>query len=94
MMSGSMHAVCEDYRAGATIDLEHDRADRDAGRRIAAPVVVLWQEPGGRPAPFDPVAIWSGWAESVVGYGVDCGHFLPEERPDEVVDALHTLIKR
>jgi len=89
----AIRAVCDDYRAGASVDLEHDRADRDAGRRIAAPVIVLWQEPGGRPAPFDPVAIWSGWAESVAGYGVDCGHFIPEERPDEVVDALRTLMK-
>ena len=49
-----IRGACEDYRAGATVDLEHDRADRRRGRRILAPVLVLWQEPGGQPAPFDP----------------------------------------
>jgi haloacetate dehalogenase len=90
----AIHAVCEDYRAGASVDLEHDRADRRAGRRISVPVTVLWQEPGGQPAPFDPVAIWSGWADSVDGCGLDCGHFIPEERPAEVANAVKALLKR
>lgn len=88
----AIHAVCEDYRAGSGIDLEHDRADRQTGRRITAPLLVLWQQPGGTPAPFDPLAIWGQWAHDVTGRGLDCGHFLPEERPDEVADALHALI--
>jgi len=90
----AIRSVCEDYRAGATVDLEHDRADRNAGRRIAAPVLVLWQEPGGAPPPFDPLQIWDGWADSVEGCGLDCGHFLPEERPAEVAAAVEGLLKR
>jgi len=89
-----IRAVCEDYRAGATVDLEHDRADGEAGRRIAAPLLVLWQEPGGAAPPFDPLAIWRGWADDVTGRGLDCGHFLPEERPDEVAAALRELLAR
>jgi len=87
-----IRSVCEDYRAGATVDLEHDRGDREAGRRIAAPVLVLWQEPGGTPAPFDPLATWRRWADGVTGHGLDAGHFLPEERPDEVAAALRELV--
>ncbi len=64
------------------------------GRRIAAPLLVLWQEPGGAAPPFDPLAIWRGWADDVTGRGLDCGHFLPEERPDEVAAALRELLAR
>lgn len=87
-----IRGTCEDYRAGATIDLEHDRADRASERRITAPTLILWQEPGGTPAPFDPLAIWRGWADDVTGHGLDCGHFLPEERPDDVAAELTTLL--
>jgi haloacetate dehalogenase len=90
----TIHAVCEDYRAGATVDLDHDRADREAGRRITAPTLVLWQAPGGAPPPFDPLAIWRRWADNVEGHGLDCGHFVPEERPEEVAAALRELLKR
>jgi pimeloyl-ACP methyl ester carboxylesterase len=83
-----IRGVCRDYRAGATVDLEHDRADRTGGRRISAPTLVLWQEPGGTPAPFDPLALWRSWADDVTGHGLDAGHFLPEERPDDVAAAL------
>jgi pimeloyl-ACP methyl ester carboxylesterase len=83
-----IRAVCADYRAGATVDHRHDRADRDAGRRIHAPLLVLWQAPGGVAPPFDPLAIWRRWADDVTGHGLDSGHFLPEERPDEVAAAL------
>jgi haloacetate dehalogenase len=84
-----IHATCEDYRAGATIDCDIDRADREAGRRIACPLLALW---GGRrsvgAAASDPLAIWRRWADTVEGAPIDCGHFLQEEAPEEVGAAL------
>jgi haloacetate dehalogenase len=85
----AIHAACEDYRAGATLDCEHDRADRDAGRRIACPMLALW---GGKrsvgAAAGDPLATWRRWAGQVEGGPLDCGHFLAEEAPDAVAAAL------
>src|SRR5215218_10704670 len=88
----TIHATCEDYRAGATVDLAHDAADRERGRRIGAPVLVLWQQPPGMELPFDPLAVWRGWADEVEGHGLTCGHLLAEERPGEVVEALRTFL--
>lgn len=76
-----IRAVCEDYRAGATVDLEHDRADREAGRRLAAPLLVLWQEPGGAAPPFDPLAIWRGWRTTSRGAGSTAGTSCPRNGP-------------
>ena len=84
-------AVCADYRASATVDAEHDAADRAAGRRLSMPVAALWQRPGGE-LPFDPAAVWGSWASDLRTHVLDCGHFLPEERPEEVVAALRELI--
>jgi haloacetate dehalogenase len=88
-----IHASCEDYRAGATLDLEHDTADREAGRRIACPVLALWGAGrtgrGGR----DRLAVWREWADDVRGEGLPCGHFLPEEAPDETFAALRAFFK-
>ncbi len=83
-----LHAICEDYRANATIDVEHDEADRDAGRRITMPALVLWEQPPGSSLPFDPLAVWKRWADNVQGRPLECGHFIPEERPAEVTDIL------
>jgi haloacetate dehalogenase len=77
-----IHAICEDYRAGATYDREADEADRDAGRRIACPLLVLWSAREDLD-PLDPLAIWRGWAGDVRGEGLDGGHFLAEELPEE-----------
>src|SRR4051794_26823495 len=77
----TIHASCEDYRAGATIDLAHD--DTDAGASLRCPVLVLWSE-GGIGAAYDVLEIWSEGAPDVAGRALDCGHFLAEERPDEV----------
>jgi haloacetate dehalogenase len=59
----TIHATCEDYRAGATVDLADDAADRERGRRIPAPVLALWQQPPGMELPFDPLAVWRCWAD-------------------------------
>jgi haloacetate dehalogenase len=73
--------MCEDYRAAATIDLEHDRTDRTAGRRITAPLRVLWGEHGVIQRCFQPLALWQAVAGDVSGGTVPCGHYVPEEAP-------------
>jgi haloacetate dehalogenase len=81
----SIHATCEDYRAGATTDLAEDRVD--VGYQIGCPVLVLWSQPG-LGSHYDVLSIWGEQACDVRGRGLDCGHFLAEERPDEVVAEL------
>jgi haloacetate dehalogenase len=86
------HAICEEYRAAATIDREHDRADRAAGRRITCPLLVLWSAKGALENWYrnegGPLGIWKGWANDVQGHGLDAGHFFPEEHPEATADAL------
>jgi haloacetate dehalogenase len=82
---GTAAAVCADYRASAGIDLDHDRADRDAGRRLTQPLRVLWGEQGAVGRCFDPLALWQAVADDVSGRALDAGHYLAEERPDEVL---------
>lgn len=81
-----IHATCEDYRAAAGIDLDHDRADLD--RRLDCPVLVLWGADGIVGRRFDPLAAWSARAASVQGRAVPGGHFVPEEAPTETTAAL------
>jgi haloacetate dehalogenase len=80
-----IHATCEDYRAGWTCDRQYDEADR--GRKITAPMLVLWGEQYGI-GKADPLAIWSKWAEDVRGQSLPCGHFLCEEAPHATAEAL------
>ena len=84
-LPGTAHAFCEDYRASAGIDLEHDRADRAAGRLIEAPLLVLWGSRGVIERCFDPLAEWRAVARDVRGRALPAGHYLPEEVPDEVL---------
>ena len=80
----AIHASCEDYRAAATIDLAHDAADQE--RRIACPLLVLWGERGLMHRNFDVLATWREKTSGVVeGRALACGHYLPEERPKEVI---------
>ena len=87
-----VHAICEEYRAAATCDREHDDADRAAGRRIAAPLLALWSVSGGLESWYGteggPLAIWGAWCNDVRGGAVDGGHFFPEEHPGLTADAL------
>jgi haloacetate dehalogenase len=82
----TIHAACEDYRAAAGIDLEHDEADID--RRIECPLRVLWGEEGFVHRRYDVLGVWRERATDVRGRALPCGHFLPEECPDEVVEEL------
>jgi haloacetate dehalogenase len=79
----TIHATCEDYRAAAGIDLEHDRLD--AGRRVACPLLVLWGRQGILGRLFDVLGPWRESAARVSGRALDCGHYLPEEAPQETL---------
>jgi haloacetate dehalogenase len=93
-LPGAFHAMCEDYRAAASIDLEHDRADRAAGKRIAPPLRVLWGQFGVIERCFDALALWQAAAEQVDGWALPCGHYIAEEAPQALLDAaLPFLLK-
>lgn len=79
----TIHATCEDYRAGATIDVDHARADGD--RKVTCPLLVLWGERGTVGRLYDVMGIWRTFATDVRGKGLPAGHFLPEEVPDETL---------
>lgn len=86
---GAVAAMCEDYRAGATIDVTHDDADREAGRRIECPVLVLWAARGGLPRFYpDVLDVWRPWARDLRGTGIDATHFLAEDNPRATADQL------
>lgn len=80
-----VHAICEEYRAAASIDRVHDKADLDAGRQITCPLLVLWSDRGGLANWYDdaggPLGLWQRWAVSVEGQAISAGHFFPEEEP-------------
>jgi haloacetate dehalogenase len=86
----AIHASCEDYRAAATIDLDHDRAD--LARRIEAPLLALWGAKGAMARNYDVLATWRERARNVAGRAIDCGHFLPEEAPDATLAALFDFL--
>jgi haloacetate dehalogenase len=82
----TIRATCDEYRAGASIDLVHDRADRD--RRLTMPLLVLWGERSSQGSGYDVLGVWREHAQNVTGHGIASGHFLPEEAPDETHRAL------
>ncbi|MBM4187599.1 MAG: alpha/beta hydrolase [Gemmatimonadetes bacterium] len=82
----TVHATCEDYRAAATIDLEHDEAD--LSRRVSAPLLALWARHGIIERCFRPLDDWRDRVISVTGQALDCGHYLPEEAPAETARLL------
>jgi haloacetate dehalogenase len=88
----TIHATCEDYRAAASIDLVHDRAD--LRKKIKMPVLVLWGKLGVIEKMFKPLADWREVATYVRGRSLDCGHFLPEEKPEDVLRELRRFLAR
>lgn len=86
------HAICEEYRAAATLDREHDKADRAAGKRIACPLLALWSADGALGTWYadegGPLALWREWSSDVRGYALDAGHFFPEEIPERTAEVL------
>jgi haloacetate dehalogenase len=88
---GSAHAICEDYRAAASIDLEHDRADRERGVRVAPPLHVLWGAHGTVGRCFDVLALWREAAQAVDGHALPCGHYIAEEAPHALLDEMRAF---
>ena len=82
----SIHASCEDYRAAASIDLQHD--EEDVNKKVQCPLLVLWGSKGFVHRTYDVLGVWSEYAEIIGGRAVDCGHFLPEERLETVYNEL------
>lgn len=87
-----IHACCEDYRAGATLDWEHDEDDAAAGRMIDAPLLALWGAAGLPAQGESPLEVWRRWASDVEGHAIDAGHFLPEEAPEATAEALDAFL--
>jgi haloacetate dehalogenase len=82
----TIRATCDEYRAGAAIDLVHDRAD--LAQKVKAPLLILWGTKSGQGSGYDLLKVWRDHADEVSGHGIDSGHFIPEEKPDEVYAAL------
>ena len=82
---GAAHGLCEDYRASAGIDLEHDRADRDQGLRLTQPLLALWGELGVVQRCFKPQDEWRRVADDVRGAALPCGHYIAEEAPEALL---------
>lgn len=88
---GAIHASCEDYRAAATIDLEHDQ--KDQGQKLPMPLLALWGGKGLIGTQYHVLDIWRKYASDVSGFALPCGHFLPEEAPDAAADAILAFIR-
>ena len=90
-MPETIHASCEDYRAAASIDMEHDEAD--INEAVQCPLLVLWGGSGLMEKSYDVLGTWRERASNVMGHSIDCGHFLAEEKPDETYKALLDFFK-
>lgn len=89
----ALHAMCEDYRAAAGVDLEHDRASRAAGERVRCPLLALWGKRGAMEGLYDVAQAWREAADDARGHALDCGHFLPEEAPRQTLAALREFLR-
>lgn len=87
----TLHAMCEDYRAAASIDLDHDKADLD--KKIVCPLLVLWGEHGAMHQLYDVLGTWRDRAINLNGIAVPGGHWLPEQRPEQIFAALHAFLR-
>jgi haloacetate dehalogenase len=84
----TIHAICEDYRAAATVDLEHDREDLERGHKLACPLRILWGQHGVIEQCFEPLEEWRRVARDVSGRPLPCGHYIPEEAPDALYEEI------
>ena len=82
------HGICEDYRASVTIDLEHDRESLAKGQKITCDFLALWGAEGVIEKCFDPVAEWKHFSDNVSGHSLPCGHYIPEEAPELLLERV------
>ena len=91
-----VHAICEEYRAAATLDIEHDQADQKESRRITCPMLHLWAAGGPLDTFYEQdggaLGIWRKWADNVHGQAIKGGHFFPEENPTETTELLNRFL--
>ena len=92
-LPGTAHGLCEDYRAAASIDLDHDRADRDQKRRLSMPTMVLWGAEGVVNRCFKPLEDWARVADDVRGHPLPCGHYIPEEAPELLLEHVLPFLR-
>ncbi len=91
-LPGAIQAMCEDYRASATVDMAQDDADLAAGLRLRCPLLALWGAEGAVGKNFDVPAAWRAWANDVRGGPVPGGHYIPEEAPGELLEELAAFL--
>ncbi|MBM3821145.1 MAG: alpha/beta fold hydrolase [Acidimicrobiia bacterium] len=89
----TIHAMCEDYRAAASIDLRHDEADLKAGRKVTCPLTTIWGERGAMGRLYDVLSIWRDYATRVTGKGLPAGHNLQEEAPEPVLAEVMAFLR-
>ena len=90
----TIRAICEDYRAAATIDLKDDEITRKLNIKIKMPTLVLWGKKGKIEQWYDPLLIWQKYCfQEVKGYAIDCGHYLAEEKPDTLINSINVFLK-
>ncbi|MNT08405.1 Fluoroacetate dehalogenase [compost metagenome] len=92
-LPGAAHGLCEDYRASATIDLEHDRADLAAGRMVECEMLALWGEQGAVGQCFRPLDEWRKVARRVRGHALPCGHYIAEEMPERLLEEVLPFLR-
>lgn len=92
-LPGTAHGLCEDYRASATIDLVHDQSDIDKKNFLQQPLLVLWGEQGVVNQCFEPLKEWSKLAVNVQGHALTCGHYIPEEAPELLLNQVQSFLE-
>jgi haloacetate dehalogenase len=92
-LPGTAHGLCEDYRASATIDLVHDQLDIDAKNFLQQPLLILWGEQGVVNQCFEPLNEWSKVAVNVKGHALPCGHYIPEEAPELLLQQVQSFLE-
>jgi len=92
-LDGTARGICEDYRASAGIDLQHDEVDLNAGRKVKCPLLILWGEQGTVGKCFAPLAEWEKVAENVQGEALPCGHYIAEEQPELLLEKVLPFLR-